>query len=132
VTAKPRKPPELTPFGALIREAMADAGMSYGEVEAAGGPSRQTTWNLVNRSRTMRPPKDTTIEQLTKALPSLSEEALRVAVAQGMGLSAAPAVNDPWRALGRVLEEKATDQERDLVLAAARGMWDQLRKRRLR
>lgn len=132
MTPRSRKPPALTPLGALIRGAMDDAGMSYGAVEDAGGPSRQTTWNLVKRSTMTRPPQDETIAQLTKALPDLSEEALRAAIAQSMGLAAVPAVNDPWAALGRVLGEKATEQERDLVLAAARGMWDQLRKRRLR
>lgn len=131
MTGRPRKPAAMTPLGALIRQAMDEAEMSYGDVEAAGGPSRQTTWNLVKRSRTVRPPGDETITQLTQALPTLTETALRQAVAQSMGLAApAPADRDAWSTFGALLREKASWEEQDLVLAAARGMWDQLRKRR--
>lgn len=111
---------------------MLDAGMSYGQVEAAGGPLRQTVWNLVKRAQIVRPPSDDTLMQLAKAIPGLSEPALREAVAASMGLTSSEevAVTDPWTRLGRLLDEKATDEERNLVLAAARGMWDQLRNRR--
>lgn len=122
----------MTPLGVLIREAMDETGMSYGDVEAAGGPSRQTTWNLVKRAGMARPPSDETIRQLAKALPGLSEDALRQAIAQSMGLPSAGGDDADWARLGRLLEEKATVEERELVLAAARGMWEQLRKRRLR
>lgn len=125
-----RRKPQMTPLGSLIRQAMDDAGMSYGEVEDAGGPSRQTTWNLVKRARMARPPSDETMQQLAKALPGLSEDALRQAVAESMGLPSTGSEDAEWAKLGRLLEEKATDEERDLVLAAARGMWDQLRRRR--
>jgi hypothetical protein len=49
-----------------------------------------------------------------------------------MGLPSTAVDDADWARLGRLLEEKATDEERELVLAAARGMWEQLRKRRLR
>lgn len=128
----PRKAPALTPLGALIKSAMDDAGMSYGDVQNAGGPSRQTTWNLVKRATMTRPPSDTTIGQLAKAAPGLSEDAVRQAIAASMGLGGDAPLADGWAQLGRLLEQKASDEERALVLAAARGMWEQLRKRRLR
>lgn len=109
---------------------MDDDGMSYADVENAGGPSRQTTWNLVKRASMSRPPSEETVRQLAKALPALSEDALRHAVAQSMGLPSTGSDDADWARLGRLLEEKATAEERDLVLAAARGMWEQLRKRR--
>lgn len=124
--------PAPTPISAMIRTAMLEEGLSYGGVEARGGPSRQTTWNLVMRSAMKRPPKDETVEQLAKALPSLSEQAIRQAIANSLQLTDhdEPAGRDPWSAFGRLLQEKATVDEQELVLAAARGMWDQLRKRR--
>jgi hypothetical protein len=128
----PRRRPEATPLGTLIRRAMVEAGMTYGAVQDAGGPSRQTTWNLVKRAQMSRPPSDDTIAQLAKGLPGLSEDEIRQAIAESMGLQTEPPAAGGWAQFGRLLEEKASDEERDLVLAAARGMWDQLRKRRPR
>lgn len=119
----PSMTPTRTHLSRLIQAAMDEQNLTQGDIERRGGPSKQTTGQLLSTWSGKRSLDPATLEKLSKAL-GVSRRSLGRAAAIDMGLIPADEAKDDGLALlTDALRERASDRQRELVIAAARAVW---------
>jgi hypothetical protein len=121
-----------THLARLVQQAMDDQNFSQGDVEHRGGPTKQTLGRVLKHWKGERSLNPETIPQLSRAL-GLSERSLGRAAAVDMGLLPADEVRgDGLALLADALRDNAGDEDREVVVAAARAVWRVLEDRATR
>lgn len=118
-----------THLARLVQAAMVDKNFTQGDVERHGGPSKQTLGRLLTHWRGDRSLNPDTIPKLATAL-QMSERTLGRAAAVDMGLLPLNELaDDSLSRLVDALRDSASEDHRDLVVAAASGVWGVLKRR---
>lgn len=118
-----------TNLARLITAEMTDQNLSQGDVERMGGPKKQALSYLLTKWTGARNVDPGTLEQLATAL-RISRRSLGRAAAVDMGLLPADdAGADGLALLTDALRERADEDDREVVVAAARAVWRVLEAR---
>lgn len=121
--------PVTTNLARLITDAMQPERLSLGEIERRGGPNKAALSYLLRKWTGVRNVDSTTLDQLSHAL-RISRRSLGRAAAVDMGLLPQDEVlADDLALLADALRERADEQDREVVVAAARAVWRVLEDR---
>lgn len=115
-------------LGKLITDRMADAGLTYDAVAAAGDIPKGTVWALVNREL-KAPPRITTLERLAKGL-GLPLDVVEAKATEATGYHKQRVVSsDPNVSIIAAVAEQLSPRDRKALAAMAEAFLAEARRR---